>query len=452
MFNLGNLEKRFKRYQLLDIDAFVKLLYISLDYLSKEIQLHATSRFTHICLIWYTICIIYIVKGVVKMTIKRNISRTSISVLISLGLHLIALMLMVFYPQGDRSKIDESLLVNWVKDIPEPKLKLEQLRDLLKMKKYEPKHREDRRHDNKLSRSSNNEITEVVKYSERILTKSVGVVDREKAEFVPDIMTDAKLREAEGSNISRMVSLGGRTDGRGIVTGRAVAKGRGRGSSLIDAIGEGGAGDGGGSLIDKLDIIKFLSEKEGPQRIVYCLDVSASMSAAGLNKLGLAIDALKDSMLMLKEHDEFNIITFSQKAKSLYDDMKTANTENLQDAFKYLNRFMPETISKNLGTNLLEAMLLAFESKPTAVILITDGIPVAYDSKQYYIETDPNKILQKIKEKNVQNASIYVVGLEIDLKRSFGSYLLVALANQNNGKLKLINRDKLAEFATDYYY
>lgn len=389
----------------------------------------------------------------IKGRSRLNITRTTSSVLISLVIHLIAVFILTLYPQGDQSKDKKHLSVDFVKNVPAPKLKLNQLRDPMKMKKYKPKRRENRAPDSKLSRSSRNKITEVMKYSERVLTKSVGVVDREKAEFVPDIMTDARLREAEGSNISRMVSLGGRTDGRGIVTGRAVVAGRGRGSSLLDSIGDGNAlGDGGGSLMDKLDIIKFLNEQEGPQNVAYCLDVSASMSAASLNKLELAIDALKDSMLMLKEHDKFNIITFSNKAKSMSEEMLAANKENIKKASKYLNQFTLKSISKNLGTNLLDAMLLAFKSNPSAVVLITDGIPVSYDSKQSYIETDPQKILQKVHENNVGNAKIYVIGLEINLKRSFGAHLLVSLVKQNDGKLKLIDSDKLAEYATGYYY
>lgn len=383
------------------------------------------------------------------MTIPRrsmlNLTRTSCSILISLALHLIVLTALFFYQQQvDRSKNKDYLSVDWVTKVPEPKLKLDRLRDPMKMKKYKPKRREDRTHESKLSQSDKN-ITEVIKKSERILTKSVGVVDRKKADFVPDIMTDAKLREAEGSNISRMVSLGGRTDGRGVVTGRAVAQGRGRGTSLLDSLGD-------DLLIDKLNIIDFLSEQDGPQRVAYVLDVSASMTAAGLNKLGLAIDSLKDSMWMLKEHDKFNITTFSQKAKSMSDEMLPANDKNIKKASKHLNRFTPESITTNLGTNLLDAMLLALKSEPSAIILITDGIPVAYDDKQYYIETDPLKILQTVKESNAGKARIYVVGLEIDLQRSFGSSLLVALANQNKGRLRLISSDKLAEYATGYLY
>lgn len=336
------------------------------------------------------------IRGISRLHIKR----ASSSVLISLVIHLaVGLIFTLYYPQLDQSKNEEELSVDFVKNVPSPKLKLK-LRNPLKMKKYKPKRRENKPPDSRLSKSSRNKTTEVMKYSDRLLTKSVGVVNRKEAEFVPDIMTDAKLREAEASNISRMVSLGGRTDGRGVVTGRAVVKGEGRGSSLLDSIGDGDAlGEGGGSLLDQLDIIKFLNEQEGPQNVAYCLDVSASMSAAGLDKLGLAIDALKDSLLMLKEHDKFNIITFAQKAESMSDEMLPANKENIKEVSEYLNQFTRKSVSQNLGTNLLDAILSAFKSDASAVILITDGIPVSYDSKQYYIETDPKKILQKMSTK-----------------------------------------------------
>ena len=38
---------------------------------------------------------------------------------------------------------------------------------------------------------------------------------------------------------------------------------------------------------DKLGIIEFIEEAEGPQQVVFCLDVSASMQAVGLRKTGI---------------------------------------------------------------------------------------------------------------------------------------------------------------------
>jgi hypothetical protein len=70
-----------------------------------------------------------------------------------------------------------------------------------------------------------------------------------------------------------------------------------------------------------------------------------------------------------------------------------------------------------------------------------------YGKGKLNIETDSQKILEAVSAKNVNNTSIYVVGLEIVLGRSLGAELLVHLAEQNNGKLKLIDNKQLLNYA-----
>ena len=59
----------------------------------------------------------------------------------------------------------------------------------------------------------------------------------------------------------------------------------------------------------------------------------------------------------------------------------------------------------------------------------------------------PRRFLRLIRKKNLNNARIYVVALEIDVKHSPGAELLVSLAEQHNGKLKVINSELLVEYA-----
>ena len=98
------------------------------------------------------------------------------------------------------------------------------------------------------------------------------------------------------------------------MTGRVRAAGRGRGGlGLIERYGtgdgDGSGGDGGGGgflgipegwdkIGDQLGMINFIRELSGPQQVVYCLDVSASMSAAGLRKLELSTESIRDALLM----------------------------------------------------------------------------------------------------------------------------------------------------------
>jgi uncharacterized protein YegL len=232
----------------------------------------------------------------------------------------------------------------------------------------------------------------------------------------------------------------GRTDGQGVVTGRVRVRGSGNGRFLVDSDGDGAGGllGGGGNpgIADRLGIINFLNEFEGAQQVVYCLDISASMQAAGLKKLELAVKSIKDSMLMLSDDDDFNIITFSFRAKVMNKSMLQATMPNVERASKYLNRYTPQSIQDNWETNLLAAIEKSLKLNPSIIVLVTDGIPSGEN-----VETRPGKILEIVREKNVNKARIFVVGLEIK------SDLLVYLAEQHGGKLKFIDSTQLVQFA-----
>ena len=296
--------------------------------------------------------------------------------------------------------------------------------------------------------TARNKVDEVVKFSPRVVIEDVEVNKAPLSEFVPDVMTDAKLREAEASNLSRLIAQPGRTDGRGLVTGRVRARGDGMGRFRGDGQGGGdGLLGGGGSsgIADRLGIIDFLDEFGGPKDVVYCLDITASMQAAGLNKLELAVNSLKDSVIMLGNDDKLNIVAFSNTAKPMSKEMLPANVANIKRTLKYIDRFTSESIQGNLDTNILSAIETALAFEPTVVVLITDGLPQTDEGNQIYIETNTQKILDVVREKNGNNASIYVVALEIDLKRSPGAKLLLSLSEEHNGKIKVINIEQLVE-------
>ena len=94
-------------------------------------------------------------------------------------------------------------------------------------------------------------------------------------------MTAAKLRDAEASNLEHLVTKSGEFGGRGKVTGRDRMKGQRDGIDLVDSFGDSTDGllEGGGNpgIADPLDIIDFLNDLDGPQRVAFCLDISASM-------------------------------------------------------------------------------------------------------------------------------------------------------------------------------
>ena len=381
---------------------------------------------------------------------EKELRRTRMRsiLLLSLIFHLSAAIVYLFLPLGDiADKQDDALAFDLFKEhdpLLERKLRP---KPPLSKKRLDPNQKLAKDALQKKVDAAKNERDEVVKLSERIVIHDVEVNNAPINELVPDVMTDAKLREAEASNLSRLVAQPGRTDGVGLVTGRVRARGDGFGKYRGSSQGGGGDGllEGGGSsgYKDPLGIIKFLNDLDGPQNVVYCLDVSASMQAAGLNKLELALNAVKDSVLMLGSDDKFNIIPFSTAAETMSEKLLPADEKSIKHALWYLDGFTPASIQNNRGTNILEALKTALVSDSSVIVLVTDGLPTTIQGHE--IETNPESILSFVQEQNVQKARIYVVALEIDLRTSPGAYLLESLATQHNGDMKVVNQEKLVE-------
>lgn len=386
-----------------------------------------------------------------KEQIKLSKTRRRSALLISLILHMIVGIAYIFTPEKEDATDTDLIAIEWVKDVPKPQLRKIQNKPPLKMKAYKPDKRLGREAKNKLVESSPHKITQVARISQRIVYENLELNTAAPSEKIPRLMTAAELRDAEASNLERLVSHPGRTDGQGELTGRVRVRGWRNGRFLVDSYGDfrDGILGGGGSegIADRLGLINYLNEFDGPQQVVYCLDVSASMQAAGLKKLELAIKSIQDSLLMLGDDDQFNIVTFSAHANAWKEEMPPATMDNIEAAIKYLDRFTPARIANNHGTNLLEAMEKSLEINPSILVLVTDGLPTASRNSADGIETNASKILAAVREKNVNRASIYVVGLEIDLARSRGAELLVYLTDQNNGKLKLIDTDQIVRYA-----
>ena len=382
-----------------------------------------------------------------RIDTQRRKNRMRSVILLSLILHLIIVIVYLFLPMNQLVQEDtDALAVDLLNDLEAPKKRKQKPKPPLTKKMYDPSQQLARDAMDKKIETARNKMDEVIKLSPRVVLEDVEVNKAPLSEIVPDVMTDAKLRDAEASNLSRLIAQPGRTDGRGIVTGRVRAKGDGMGRFRGDGQGGGDgllSGGGKSGTSDRLGIIDFLNEFGGPKNVVYCLDVSASMQAAGLNKLELAVNALKDSVLMLGDEDTLNVVAFSTQASTMHKEMLPANTANIERTLRYLDRFTPERIQSNVGTNILAALESALTLDPSVIVLVTDGLPTTVSG--YSIETSTQKILDAVREGNRNNAAIYVVALEIDLKRSAGAQLLVSLAEEHNGKIKVVGTQRLAE-------
>ena len=381
------------------------------------------------------------------MDARRRRNRTRSVILLSLILHMMFAITYLFLPMNRFSQEQaDALAVDLINDADAPRKRKLKPKPPLTKKMYDPNQDLAKDAMEKKIETARNKMDEVIKLSSRVVLEDVEVNKAPLSEVVPDLMTDAQLRDAEASNLSRLIAQPGQTDGRGIVTGRVRARGDGmgrfRGGGQDGS--DGGLLGGGGSdgAADRLGIIDFLDEFGGPKEVVYCLDVSASMQAAGLKKLFLAVNSLNDSVLMLGGEDTLNLVTFSTQAEAMSKKMLPANAANIKRTLKYLDKLNSHQAG---GTNILAALEIALTLDPSVIVLITDGLPVAGDG--VYIEEDKDIILETVREKNVNNAIIYVVALEIDVKRSPGAKLLVSLAEEHNGKIKVIGSDLLYQYA-----
>ncbi len=383
-----------------------------------------------------------------RIDAQRRRNRLRSVLLLSLILHMIIIIVYLFLPVSRIAEENMDVFaIDLLNDAEAPKKRKQRPKPPLTKKMYDPNEELARDAIDRKIETARNKMDEVVKLSPRVVLEDVEVNSAPISEIIPEVMTDAQLRDAEASNLSRLISQPGRTDGRGLVTGRVRARGDGSGRFRGDGQGGGDGLLGGGGkdgISDRLGIIDFLNEFGGPKDIVYCLDVSASMQAAGLRKLFLAVRSLKNSVLMLGNEDTLNLVTFSKTARAMSQKMLPANGVNIERTLKYLDKFTPESILENKNTNILTALEVALTLDPSVIVLITDGLPTA--SLDYPIEVNKDVILEKVREKNVNNAIIYVVALEIDIKRSPGAKLLVSLAEEHNGKVKVIGTDLLHQY------
>ncbi len=380
---------------------------------------------------------------------QRRKTRLRSVILLSLILHLVIAIAYLFLPMNRLSEEQaDALAIDLIKDAETPKKRKDRPKPPLTKKLYDPSQQLEKDAMEKKIEAARNKQDEVVKLSQHVVLEDVEVNNAPLGDIIPDLMTDAQLRDAEASNLSRLIAQPGRTDGRGLVTGRVRARGDGIGRVRGDGQGGGdGLLDSGGKdgIADRMGIIDFLNEFGGPKNVVYCLDVSASMQAAGLNKLELAVKSIKGSVLMLGSNDKLNVVEFSTTARAMSKKMLPANTSSIERTLKYLDSFTPEKIQDNEGTNILAALETALMFDSSVIVLITDGLPMTV--KGHAIETDTQKILDTVREQNFKSAIIYVVAFEIDLKRSHGAQLLVSLAEEHNGKIKVINSDLLLKYA-----
>ena len=177
---------------------------------------------------------------------------------------------------------------------------------------------------------------------------------------------------------------GGSTTGKGAGAGAGTGTGTGAGAgSSPDAgepfgVGKGLAGDG------------------APRHIVYVLDISGSMTS----RIDRAQSELRQAINGLRPDETFNIIAFSDDARSFDSGMAPATPSLVRRAADYL-----DTLRVGGGTNLEAAMLLAL-SLPNIneIVVLTDGVPTEG-------EDNFSTLAREIRRRNVSHARISTIGL-----------------------------------------
>jgi hypothetical protein len=385
---------------------------------------------------------------------KSKRFKPSLPLIISLSIHIIAAFVVMWMPLNFVAKqIGSAVSVEWVNNMPEVSIKRSVTpvpKEFLQLKRQSEKDMKDGSR-KKTILTSDSKLAWVLKKSNRKVDQSVEINKFPRRNSLPDLMTASELKP-DTSNLSNLVSTRvGPVDGNGVVGNQVRAKGTGgkglrSGATIVGLGGKGdgtsgdgttgsgggrgtGNGDGLGKNGDRLGIIDFINEQGGAQKIIYCLDVSASMAVG--NKLDLSIKSIKESLLQLDDFDNFNIITFYTGVKGFKDVMVPATSGNVEKAYKFLKSFDPRTIENNIGTDILATLKFALNQNPDVIVLVTDIQPTKG-------EVDPDKLVAEIKKIN-KTTKIYGVGIEVWEPAPTGKLakLLKLLTEQNNGEMRL---------------
>ena len=180
----------------------------------------------------------------------------------------------------------------------------------------------------------------------------------------------------------------------------------------------------------KSRLVKFIERQEGPQRIIYCVDLSSSMLGLNPRKLQKIITIMQDSLTFLEPHDQFNIATFSGEIEFYRSNFIAVNDGDVADAIAYLDTAKPEKSSRYSDKDMFEALQETKKQGPTITVLFSDGIL-----------TSGLPDVKAIPKHAAGNARIFTMATE--MAEDFpGAVLLKMLADNSNGEFWLVEGGK----------
>ena len=179
----------------------------------------------------------------------------------------------------------------------------------------------------------------------------------------------------------------------------------------------------------KSRLVKFIERQQGPQRIIYCVDLSSSMLNLSQLKLKRILDIMKDSLDFLEPHDSFNVVAFSEEVEFFRPGFLSVNGLDVSDTAAYLGSAKPTKNTRYSDKDMLEALNATQEQKPTIVVLFSDGIL-----------TSGMPDLQKIRQRAAGGVRIFTMG--IGMAEDFpGAVLLRMLADGSQGEFWLVETE-----------
>ena len=179
----------------------------------------------------------------------------------------------------------------------------------------------------------------------------------------------------------------------------------------------------------KSRLVKFIEAQEGPQRIVYCIDLSTSMQNLPPHKLKRIIDLMRDSLTFLEAHDSFNIVAFSTELIAYQEGFVPVTEETVATSSNYLANIQSQIHTKGTDHDMLTALTETAKTTPTLVVLFSDGIPTTIAG------TD----LNLVGEHATGNGRIFAMGT--GMSPNFpGAVMLRQLATVSEGDLWLVDR------------
>ena len=178
----------------------------------------------------------------------------------------------------------------------------------------------------------------------------------------------------------------------------------------------------------KSRLVRFIERQEGPQRIIYCLDLSSSMVGLKPRQLQRILRIMGNSLEFLEQHDQFNVCTFSEEVQFYQPNFLPVNEANVADTIAYLKSVKPVKSERYSDKDMLEALQETHNRSPTIVVLFSDGIL-----------TSGIPDLKAIEQRATGDIRIFTMA--IDMAEDFpGAVLLGMLATRSDGEFWLVRR------------